>query len=126
MGNTETDLEKMDGIFATRAFKKDIVRWKREAKARGMRFGVWVRMALDEQAMRGDPRGNPVARTPEVVGSVGGGRVEEVRATVAGPVRSLDSFERGRELARELAQKDGRCTADVTKGVRCRLCGKIH
>jgi hypothetical protein len=118
--------EKLDGIFATRAYEKDIRRWKREAKARGMRYGVWVRLALDEACKRGDPRANPVARAPEVVGVVGGGRTEETRVAVAGPVRSLDSYERGRDVARELAQKEGRCTADVTKGVRCRLCGKTH
>lgn len=31
-----------------------------------------------------------------------------------------------RQQARNLALRDGKCSADVARGTKCKLCGKVH
>lgn len=113
--------------FLTRAEPGQIIRWKADAARAGeTNFSAYVRQALDERGKR-----VPVREPEKPAGAVEAVERVAVRTVAApsgvrvGAVQSSD-VEQQRQRARELAQKDGRCTADTTKGVRCRLCGKIH
>lgn len=117
-------MESVRQIF--RAPLADVVRWKADAVRAGMSFSGWVRFCLDVGGKRlGEPGGNKPkqATTPEravreeAVVSAGVGRLGTVSSSEVG---------RERERARELARRSGKCTADVERGVRCRLCGMKH
>lgn len=98
--------------------------WRAAAARQGLTFAGYIRLCLTTQGARPLPvHQPPVAR---VEGSVSAGRAEPQVAK--GRVATVDSseFRRVREEAREMALRDGKCTADVSKGMRCKLCGKIH
>jgi hypothetical protein len=103
--------------------------FRADAKRRGLSFADWLRVCLTEQAGRQPvvfalpvkeqpaPKPEPAPVTPAriPVAHVGGGRIEGV-----------SSFTQAREAARDLAQRSGKCTADVARGTRCKLCGEVH
>lgn len=128
----------MSKTYLLRMTPQELVRWKADAARRDLSLAEWIRMCLNDGAgrdpevayqriseskrkpERGIPEKEPVilappARTEEAI--VGRGRF-----------RALDSLavEAERERARELALKQGRCTADVASGTRCKLCGRVH
>lgn len=122
-----------------RASDQDGIRWRADAARAGMNYSEWIRFCLnrmsgrDLNAVLGKP--SPKARQPEAV-EVNAGAVER-HAGVGReappsqlPPRALESptggFVRMRETARDLAGRTGKCTADVARGTRCKLCGKIH
>jgi len=112
----------LTGTFLTRARVEDIKRWQADAELRGITFSAWVRLALDEAPRRFPP--NP-RREP----SVAGPRGREKDAVVdAGRETAVPSgrFEHLREQARTMAVREGKCTADVSRGTRCKLCGEVH
>lgn len=106
----------------------DFVRFAALAARDGVSFNEWVVGALMERAKRvnGEKAVAPVQNKP----SQGMTPARQVRVTTAGVGRlgTLESeeIERQRQAARDLAQRSGKCTADVERGVRCRLCGKMH
>lgn len=112
----------------------DFVRFAALAARQGESFNAWVLEAMMEKAKRMSGErgisvsdqnrtripltpGRQVRLEPEALASSGTGRV--------GAVSSAD-LELQRRRARDLAQRSGQCTADVERGVRCRLCGKMH
>lgn len=113
-----------DGSFIFRCSETDLLRWKADAERAGMSMGAWIRHCLNKVGGRIPIAKVEVAEREQVeqprqreAVEVGMGRV--------GAVQSSD-VEQERQRARALAQRHGRCTADVTRGVRCRLCGKMH
>lgn len=108
---------------------KDVIRWKADAKRQGKTFSAWVRECLNaggkrlngEKGVAGQQNKPRIATTPvpevRTMTEVGTGRLGTV---------SSSQVEVERQRARELAQRTGKCTADVERGVRCRLCGKLH
>lgn len=116
---------KYDRRVIFRASEMDYIRWRADALRGGSQsFGEWARKCLNEAGGR-----LPAERVEEKteraypyfvrdkVAKVGSGRVKTVESS---------AFEQGQATARALAQRAGRCTADVERGVRCRLCGKHH
>lgn len=99
---------------------REVDRWIHDAESRGLSFAAWARICLNKQAHNFPvlpdapaPKAPP-AREAEVVAS--SGRVSDV------PFNPVEE----RERARVLAVQNGRCTADVPQGVRCKLCGAVH
>jgi hypothetical protein len=110
----------------------DFVRFAALAERAGVSFNHWVLEAMIEKAKRENgERGIVVSDQNRVRIPLTPGRVvrEEGEASSGvgrvGAVSSAD-LELQRRRARDLAQRSGKCTADVERGVRCRLCGKMH
>jgi hypothetical protein len=94
-----------------------------------MGYSEYIRFALDRMSGRVpvtvyEPQAPPARE--KVVGEVSPGRVESVPEVGKGRLPGLDSYAQVREAARDLAQREGRCTADVARGTRCKLCSKVH
>lgn len=128
--------KKVHGGQATyllRMTEADYVRWRADAERRGKNFADWVRESLNLAAGRvpvvsKEPA--PPAREPEVTPDTPAREPDAVPAPGLGGVSRLQSppggFVRMRETAKELAARSGKCSADVARGTRCKLCGKIH
>ena len=114
------------GRVELRGTDEDIERWFTDAENRGLDFSQWARLCLDSGPMRfpeptpGAPVDRPRGRGEEV--EVAAGR----EGTVDSGRESRLQFESLREQARDMAVREGRCTADVARGTRCKLCGKVH
>lgn len=107
----------------------DFVRYAAMAAREGESFNAWVGQAMFEKAKReqGEKRVADVQNVPKAATTPG----RQVRVeTTAGVGRlgevSSESFEANRERARLMAERSGRCTADVARGSRCKLCGQVH
>jgi hypothetical protein len=128
---------KASTVFQFRCLEADDIRWRADAERAGMTYSEWIRHCLNYGGGR-KAHVKPVtpARKPEVIEGPKGREEEVTVAVPAGrepapsqlPPRTLESggFMRLRETARDLAEKNGKCTADVARGTRCKLCGKIH
>jgi hypothetical protein len=117
----------------------DAIRWRADAARANMNYSEWIRFCLNRMSGRDldavlrkpAPKARvseaPVeaAREPEAASdAVGLGRTSQATSL---PLESRPTgFVRMQEQARDLAQKNGRCSADVSRGARCKLCGKIH
>lgn len=115
---------EFDKSYLFRMSQADYVRWRADAYRQGKKLSEWMRECLNAGGGRIQPaRAEPAVkeRPTEPLREPG----EPVAVGRLGTVQS-SSFETERQRARELAQENGKCTADVTKGVRCRLCSKYH
>jgi hypothetical protein len=109
---------------------EDFVRCAALAAREGVSFNSWVCGAMMERAKREQVvRASVVENVPRVPSTpervVREGAVVSAGVGRLGTVSSAD-LELQRVRARDLAQRSGKCTADVERGVRCRLCGKMH
>lgn len=106
----------------------DYVRWAAAAARGGRTLAEFCREAMNEKAKRENgergvapvqnrPQDGPVSAPVRTVSAAGVGRLDGV---------SSGEFVSDRERARMLAARDGRCTADTTRGSRCKLCGQVH
>lgn len=121
-------LETMDKTYLLRLSEADYVRWRADAARRGLKFSEWIRQALNEgsgRAVKERKPASPPVREPEAA-SVGVGPIEQVAIPAGRAVPSPQGFTALRAQAQDLAARSGKCTADVARGTRCKLCGKIH
>jgi hypothetical protein len=107
---------KLDKRVLFRVNSEDYEAWREDARGRGMNMQEWGRAAMNLFAGRSV--------------RIAGGEVilKPTGERVAAPVSVRLGFdpEAERQRARDLAAVTGKCTADVERGVRCRLCQKIH
>jgi hypothetical protein len=137
---------KAETRVQARCYVADDIRWRADAARAGMDYSSWIRHCLNYGGGR-KAQVKPVtpARQPEVIEEPTGraadvtpevpARQERVAVAVVRepppsqlPPSALESggFMRMRETAKGLAQTNGKCTADVARGTRCKLCAKIH
>jgi hypothetical protein len=94
---------------------KELIRWKADAVRAGRRFSAHVRFALNQEHRRLGGDEVVAARVvPVEIRVPPAEEVQEVRIRGQGPSDRVSS-----------GPSSG-CPADVSKGVRCRLCKKIH
>lgn len=91
---------------------EDALRWKADAARAGFRFSDYVRAALDSAGGR-VPSVSPRAKDPALAAVK-----EAVPQRVATPRRAGDRPDR--------PVSSSACPGDVSRGVRCRLCQKVH
>lgn len=118
-----------DKAFLLRMSLADFVRFSELAGLSGRSFAAWCREALLEKAKREcGERGVSVSGQNRVRVPLTPGRVVREPGVSGGVGRLVSSAEADglRLRARDLAQRSGKCTADVERGVRCRLCGMMH
>lgn len=130
---TRTDLVTRPKGYALRLSEEEMRRYRADAKRAKRSFADHVRHCLEvvSRSPASHPRGADSAGVGKArVSPTRQVRVDDLQerpSTVrVTEVPSAMSFAEERDRARDLAQSMGRCTADVGKGLRCRLCGKIH
>lgn len=96
--------ERMGQPVSIRFEPQELVRWKADAARKGRKLSEHVRVALNRELMD----------TPAVV---------TVRERAPDPLVPELTALRGVPPAGRVSSG---CPADVSKGVRCRLCHKIH
>lgn len=97
---------RMGQPFTFRFMPSELLRWKADAARKGRKFSAHVRIALDAELERSETVVSVKEREPDPVS-------EAVRMRGATPFERVFSGSSG-------------CPADVSRGVRCRLCHKIH
>lgn len=101
-----------------RAEESKLLRWKADAERAGMPFSAWVRDCMEAGSRR-------------LHGQQGAAVTNGQRLQHRTPVRQVRVDPEMRVLPKEVARSlsqgaDGRCMADAPRGMRCKVCGRVH